>query len=123
MESMHHGKRNTLFCEEKRFFICIDVDKYKYSPGDHKIVATLRSPGHFLLLPFVEMAVLANDFPLVEGREGLPEGKGLFSKIDIPSSIIWMMAGIFVIYMSSVMSRMEKTQPNSLITARDSILG
>ena len=82
---MHHRKRNTLFCEEKRFFICIDLDKYKYSPGDHKIVATLRSPGHFLLLPFVEMAVLANDFPLVEVQEGLPEGKGLFSKIDIPS--------------------------------------
>ena len=60
------------------------MDKYKYSPGDHKIVATLGSPGHFLLLPFVEMAVFTNDFPLVEVREGLPEGKGLFSKIDIP---------------------------------------
>ena len=81
---MHHGKRNTLFWEEKGFFICSDVDKYKYSSGDHKIVATLRSPGHFFLLPFVEMAVFTNDFLLVEVQEGLPEGKGLFSNIDIP---------------------------------------
>ena len=110
------------------------MDKYKYSPGDHKITATLGSPGHCLLLPFVEMAVFTNDFPLVEVREGLPEGKGLFSKIDIPhytflcnyggnycqsrkGSIIWMGAGIFVIYMSSVISRMAKTPPTSLITA------
>ena len=60
------------------------MDKYKYSPGDHKIVTTLGSPGYFSLLPFVEMAVFTNDFPLVEVWEGLPEGKGLFSKIDIP---------------------------------------
>ena len=75
-----------IHCSEKRkdFLFCSDVDKYKYSPGDHKIAATLRSPGHFLLLPFVKMAVFTNDFPLVKVREGLPEGKGLFSKIDIP---------------------------------------
>ena len=30
------------------------------------------------------MCILTNDFPLVEVREGLPEGKGLFSKTDIP---------------------------------------
>ena len=30
------------------------------------------------------MAVFTNDFPLVEVRESLPEGKDSFSKIDIP---------------------------------------
>ena len=60
------------------------MEKLKYIPGNHKTADTLGSPGHYFLQPFIEMCVLTNDFPLVEVREGLPEGKGLFSKTDIP---------------------------------------
>ena len=83
-ENVHPGKKNTLFLRRQRIFICSDLEKYKYTPGDHKSAENIGSPGHYFLLPFIEMCVLTNDFPLVQVHEGLPEGKGLFSKTDIP---------------------------------------
>ena len=77
-------KEKYTFLRRQRIFICSDLEKYKYTPGDHKSAENIGSPGHYFLLPFIEMCVLTNDFPLVQVREGLPEGKGLFSKTDIP---------------------------------------
>ena len=77
-------KVNTIYLENKGFCLCSDVEKYKYTPGEHKVAERIGAPRYFFLLPFLEMSVLSNDFPLVEVRKGLPEERGLFSKIEIP---------------------------------------
>ena len=66
------------------FCLCSDLERYKYTPGEHKIADAIGSPNYFFLLPFIELCVLSNDFSLVEIRDGLPEGKGLFCKMDVP---------------------------------------
>ena len=80
------------------------------------------------------MCVLTNDFSLVQVCEGLPEGKGLFSKKwtfrvilfcvimgghyfqNRKGPIIWIGVGISVIYMSSVLRRMGGAALSSIIT-------
>ena len=79
-----NGKENIVYSENRGFSLCSDVEKFKYKPGDHSVADSIGSSGFFFLLPFLEMCVLSNDFPLVEIRDGLPEGKGLFSKTEIP---------------------------------------
>ena len=125
-------KEKYTFLRRQRIFICSDLEKYKYTPGDHKSAENIGSPGHYFLLPFIEMCVLTNDFPLVQVREGLPEGKGLFSKMDIPrytflcnyggtllsgrGRLYGSGVGISVIYMSSVLRRMGGAALSSIIT-------
>lgn len=60
------------------------MEKFEYKPGQHTIAEKFGSPSNYLLLPFLELSVLSNSFPFVEVRDGLPEGKGLFAKTEIP---------------------------------------
>ena len=71
-------------CDRNLSLSSSDVEKYKFHPGNLQVATKFGAKHNFLISPFIELSVRTNDFPFVEVRDGLPEGRGLFAKKAIP---------------------------------------